>query len=166
MGMWAWIGRHRRALKLGSVAVAFVLCVGGVALGMTSASGNPGPVATGAVGPAAFEKPSSHYVVGVVAFVPAPGQAIVRARNGRFVVVQFDRQTVVRRNGKALGAGALRRGTRVIILGEPRNDQLHAGVVTITGMVPVRQLPNLAPRATPRPATTPAPRPTRTPAPR
>src|SRR5690349_14949482 len=93
MGGWAWIGRHRRALKLGSVLAALVLCVGGVAIGMTSASGSPAPApAVSAPGqPPALEQPSRHYLVGTIAQPLAPGRAIVRARNGRFVVVEYDK---------------------------------------------------------------------------
>src|SRR5579884_255999 len=120
MGVWAWISRHRRALKLGSVAAAIVLFVGGLALGMSSAAGSPAPVAAPLDHqPSVPQKVSRHYVVGVVVGLFAPGRALVRARNGRLVVVEHDKQTIVRKSGQSQNVTAVRRGTRVIILGEP-----------------------------------------------
>jgi len=155
MGVWSWAGGHARAVKLGSLAAAVALLAGGLLLGMTVAAGSPAPTRLSPA-PAAAElaKPSGHYIVGTVVEVfPAARRAIVRGRGGRFFVVEFDASTVVRRDRQRQPLNSVRRGTRVIILGEPRDGRLHADIVTITGTAPPRQVP----AASPAPAATPTP---------
>lgn len=153
----ALVGRHSRAMKLGSIALAFVLLGGGLALGMSSASGSPAPPALTAPEPVSrVTQPSRHYLVGTVFQTVAPGRVIVRGSGGRFFVVEYDRSTVVRRDRQRAGLQALRRGTRVIILGSPRDGRFHADIVTITGTVPARQVPVDRPAVTPTPQLAPA----------
>jgi hypothetical protein len=140
-----WIGGHGRLVRLGSALVALVLVLGGIALGMAGASGtDAAPICEGCPAPRVVA-PTRHYVVGTVALVTAPGRFIVRTNAGRFVLVERDAATAVRRTGKGKNVRSLARGVRVVILGEPRNGHLNADVVTITG-----------PAAT-RPATAPPP---------
>ena len=164
MALWSWAGSHGTVVKLGSVLIAVLLLAGGVLLGMSQASGNPAPVdELGTTPPASLAKQTDHYIVGTVALVlPARREAIVRRRNGQLVQISFDSTTVVRRDRARQAQTALRRGTRVIVLGEPMNGRLHAQVVTITGQAPVRSItpahptgPSAAPAA--RPKATPAP---------
>ncbi|HZQ38425.1 MAG TPA: hypothetical protein VFD32_21030 [Dehalococcoidia bacterium] len=140
MTFWAWAGRHGTAVKFGSILAAVLLLAGGLVLGMSQASGNPAPVEElGTTPPASLAKQTDHYIVGTIALVlPARREAIVRRRNGQLVQVSFDTSTVVRRDRASQAQTALRRGTRVIVLGEPMNGRLHAQVVTITGQAPVR----------------------------
>ncbi|GEM_PF-1862048 len=165
MTLWSWAGKHAAAVKLGSLAAALALLVGGLLLGMNQASGNPAPAGeVGSTPPANLAKQTSHYIVGTIAIVlPARREAIVRQRNGRLVQVSFDAATVVRRDRAREAQTALRRGTRVIILGEPVDGQLHAKVVTITGQAPVRTVTPTRPPA-PAPAT-PEPKPSLSPVP-
>ena len=158
----AMVGRHGRAMTLGSVVAAFVIIGGGLALGMSTAAGSPAPLDLPAAGLVnAVTLPSRHYLVGTVAEVVAPQVAVVRGTGGRFFVVEYDASTVVKRDRQRAPIQALRRGTRVIILGSPRDGRFHADIVTVTGTARVRQLPVPSPATTPRPFVTP----TRTPAP-
>jgi hypothetical protein len=131
--------------------IALVLFVGGLTLGMQQASGNPAPIVEiGTTPPTSLAKQTNHYIVGTIALaLPARREAIVRQRNGQLVQVSFDASTVVRRDGARQAQTALRRGTRVIILGQPEDGRLHAKVVTITGQAPVRAV---APARGPVPA--------------
>src|SRR6185437_206180 len=140
MTLWTWVSRHGTAVKLGSVVAAVLLFAGGLVLGMSQASGSSAPVAeVGTTPPASLAKQTAHYLVGTIALVqPARRGAIVRLRNGQLVQVAFDAGTVVRGDRARQAQTALRRGTRVIILGEPENGRLHAQVVTITGQAPAR----------------------------
>lgn len=148
-------------MKLGSILGAFVLLAGGLVLGMSSASGNSAPHLLSGTAPAADKvtQPSRHYLVGTIFEAFRTGQVIVRGNGGRFFVVEYDASTTVRRDRHAVAATGLRRGTRVIILGEPRDGRYHADIVTITGMVsarPLPQSPSASPVATPQqPAATP-----------
>lgn len=149
MALWAWAGKHGTAVTLGSVLVAVFLLAGGVVLGMSQASGNPAPVPLAEVGatpPASLVKQTDHYIVGTIALVlPTRREAIVRRRNGQLVQVSFDATTIVRRDRARQAQTVLRRGTRVIILGEPQDGRLHAQVVTITGQAPVRPVTPTSP---------------------
>lgn len=166
-GIWAWVGRHGRAIKLGSVAVALVLLAGGLLLGMSSASGTSSPAGLGTA-PAAVQEVTSHYLVGTVVEVAlTPGNFILRGRGGRYYVISYDKDTLVRRDRRPAQPGAVRRGARVIILGEPKQGRLHADVVTVTGYAPARQVPanqnqklKVAPTPSVSPSASPAPRPT------
>jgi len=157
MSFWTWVGRHARAVKLGSMAAAVALLCGGLALGMTQAAGGPAARPEGAPQAAAVVVPSRHYLVGTISLVTAPGRAIVRSSGGRLFVVEYDRETVVRRDRQRTPLTALRRGTRVIVLGQPRDGHLRAELVTITGMAPARPLPVRTPSATATRAATPQP---------
>lgn len=160
MRFWSWAGGHRGLVKLGSLAATLALLAGGLALGMNEAAGSPAPLSESPP-VAAAAHPGRHYIVGTVAQVfPVARRALVRERNGRIVAVTFDAATVVRRDRQRQPPGALRRGVRVIVLGEPRDGHLYAVVVTITGVAPARPLPPSpsAPSATPAPRSgTPAP---------
>jgi hypothetical protein len=162
--VWAWIGRHGRAIKLGSVAAAFMLFAGGLLIGMNSASGSgagSSPPGLGTAPAAVVKQPSNHYLVGTV-FESAltPGRFILRGRGGRFYVISYDDSTRVRVGGRSVSPRVLVRGTRVIVLGEPRDGRLHADIVTVTGRAPQRQVPtNPNLNATPAPRSTPAPTP-------
>ncbi len=159
MQLWAWAGRHGRAVKLGSILAAVLLLAGGLVLGMSQASGNPAPAEElGTTPPASVAKQTDHYIVGTIALVlPARREAIVRRRNGQLVQVSFDAGTIVRRDRTRQAQTALRRGTRVIILGEPMDGRLHAQVVTITGQAPVRPITPARPAV---PSVTATPKPT------
>lgn len=161
MALWSWAGKHGTAVKLGSVLVAVLLLAGGVVLGMSQASGTPAPVEdVGNTPPASLAKQTDHYIVGTIALVlPARREAIVRRRNGQLVQVSFDASTVVRRDRTRQAQTALRRGTRVIILGEPVDGRLHAQVVTITGQAPVRAVTPTRPAASATATAKPTPAP-------
>jgi hypothetical protein len=166
-GIWTWVGRHGRAIKLGSVAAALVLLVGGLLLGMSSAAGTQSPATLGSA-PSAVQEVNSHYLVGTVVEAFTPGRFILRGRGGRYYVISYDQDTLVRRNRRPAASGAVRRGARVIILGEPKDGRLHADIVTVTGYAPARQVPanqklNSAPTATSTPAPSPSPKPRATP---
>ncbi|HZU77359.1 MAG TPA: hypothetical protein VFA70_11385 [Dehalococcoidia bacterium] len=157
MRLLGWIGRHTRAVWLGSAAAAIVLLVGGLVGGMSQASGSPAPLPTvcASCPPLKLEQPTSHYIVGTIALGLAPGRVIVRTAAGRFVVVEYDRDTIVRKAASARGVAGIGRGTRVIILGTPRDGRFYAEVVTVTGRAPARTAParQPAPPATRPPAT-------------
>jgi hypothetical protein len=142
-----WVERHGRAMKLGSILGAFVLLAGGLALGMSSASGSSAPRLLNVTAPPAGKvtQPSRHYLVGTVFQSFRNGQLIVRGNGGRFFVVDYDASTAVRRDRRAVAVTNLRRGSRVTILGEPRDGRYHADIITITGMVPAR--PSVPPPA-------------------
>jgi hypothetical protein len=140
MAFWVWASRHGAAVKLGSILAAVLLLAGGLALGMSQASGNPAPAEEiGTTPPVSVAKQTDHYIVGTIALVlPARREVIVRRRNGQFVQVSLDAGTIVRRDRTQQAQTALRRGTRVIVLGEPVDGRLHARIITITGQAPVR----------------------------
>lgn len=142
-GIWMWVGRHGLALKLGSGAAALVLLAGGLLLGMNSASGNAARQAVGGAGaPPQVVQATAHYLVGtVVESAPTPGRFIMRGRGGRYYVINYDGDTLIRFNRRGAGPSALRRGARVIVLGQPKQGRLHAQVVTVTGYTPARQVP-------------------------
>jgi hypothetical protein len=159
-GLGAWLARHGRAVKLGSVVLSVFLVVGGLALGMATSSS---PQAQAAGGQARLATPTRHFIVGVVVERLGANTVIVRNRAGRFFVVTADASTQVRRDRQTVPAGQVRRGTRVIILGDPSSGGFHAQVVTITGTTAPEKLPSAVPQNSPR---RPAPRATATPSPR
>ena len=159
-GLGAWLARHGRAVKLGSVLLAIVFVVGGLALGMATSSS---PQAQAAGGQARLATPTRHFIVGVVVERLGTNTLIVRNKAGRFFVVTADTSTQVRRNRQAVPAGQVRRGTRVIILGDPSSSGFHADVVTIIGTTAPEKLPSTVPQNGGR---RPAPSATATPTPR
>jgi hypothetical protein len=168
MSVWTWVGRHTRAWKLGSILGAFAVLSGGLVLGMNSAAGSPAPPQAENPAPAKVAAPSRHYVVGTVYQAFKNGQVIVRGSAGRFFVIDVDPGTVVRQDRRSVKRDSLHRGTRVIILGQPRGGRLHADVVTITGIAPAQPL-TPAPVATETPPSagrTPLARPSVTTSPR
>lgn len=139
--IWTWLSRHRLAVKLGSLALAVILLGSGLFLGMSQAAGSPAPLSSppGATHPLA--KPTKHYLVGTVVDRLGAGTVIVRSKAGRFFVVHYDAKTRVRRNGADVKPALVRRGTRVVILGDPVESGFAAEVVTITGTVPAVKTP-------------------------
>jgi hypothetical protein len=143
---WGWLARHGREAALGSALLAVVLIAGGLALGMASSGG----ANVQAAGPTALVRPTRHYLVGTVVARIAQGRAIVRGKSGRFFVVVFDKETQVRRNRQDVPLSTVRRGTRVIILGNPMPQGFHADSVTVVGQTPEEKLPASYPVNGPR----------------
>jgi hypothetical protein len=153
-GVLVWLARHGRAMTLGSVALALVLLVGGVTLGMATSGSAPAQAA----GQAKLAQATRHYLVGTVVERLGANTVIVRNKAGRYFIVTHDATTRVRRNGSSAAATAVRRGTRVTILGNPSSDGFHAAVVTITGTTPAAKLPKTVPQQSrKRPAASPTP---------
>ena len=141
-GVLAWLGRHGRAMTLGSVSLAALLLVGGLLLGMAT-SGSPQAQAQGQ---SKITQPTRHYLVGTVVERLGTNTFIVRNKAGRFFVISYDAATHVRRNGGGVPATTVRRGTRVIVLGDPSATGFHADVLTITGTTPAEKLPTTIPQ--------------------
>ena len=143
---WGWLARHERAAALGSALLAVVLIAGGLALGMATSGGANVQAASST----AIVQPTRHYLVGTVVARIAPGRAIVRGKSGRFFVVVFDSGTQVRRNRQDVPPSTVRRGTRVIILGNPTPQGFHADSVIVVGQTPEEKLPVRHPVDAPR----------------
>lgn len=163
MSALAWAGRHGRAVVLGSLVVALALLVGGLALGMSQGSSSAAPQPNAPeTPPVAVAKLNKHFLIGVVVQQLAPRMALVRTAAGRFIVVESDASTVVRRTGAGTQVTNIVRGTKVTVLGNPQGTSFRAKIVTITGQVVARptDTPTRAPaqpRQAPRPRATPAP---------
>jgi hypothetical protein len=163
---WAWIGRHTRALTLGSALAAVVLVVGGIALGVKQ---TPTPL-TAAVGPGggraipvvAQVSASRHFVSGVIVAV-GRGRALVRSSNGRYFAIVWTAGAHIRANGREIPGKSLRAGDRVLALGSPTSSGvLRVVYVGVTGHVTLP--PGYRPPLPTRPGATPARRtPTPTP---
>lgn len=171
VGIWAWLGRHGRAVKFGSVAAAVVLLGSGLFFGMSEAAGSPAPITSPPGAAHQLATPTKHFLLGTVIERLAQGTVIVRSRAGRFFVVTYDAKTEVRRSGQSVKQTAVRRGTRVTIIGNPTETGFHADIVTITGSVaaakpaPAPTTPSPSPtQKSTRPSTTPVRRRTPTPA--
>lgn len=131
---WAWAGRHRQLFGWCIAALCVAVFGGGVALGATRAQGSgfrePG------VTPAALARLSARSVE-VVVMGTRPTGLVTRTRNGDLLFVRTVPETVFRQNGKVVGAGAVKRGSKVVVLGKPgaRDGVMVARTVAIRGQV-------------------------------
>ena len=127
--LWSWVGAHRLLAGWAAAALCVAAFSGGIALGAAREQPAPFQQRTRP----ALARPDSGLVTALV--VGRRGTALItRTRKGDLLLVRTDERTVYRRRNADTDAGAVRRGTRVLILGRPAEPGvLRARMIVVRG---------------------------------
>ena len=146
------LGRRRAFASWAVALMCGLLLVGGIVIGAT---GPAAPADAGFASDASIASPAptvqagQSAVLGTIVAVRPRGVVVLTGKRQR-VVVQLDRTSVVRKNGKRVARTELRAGLRVVVLGKVGdNGQMQGRTIAIRGEVQKAATP--VPSATPTP---------------
>lgn len=137
--VWAWVGGHRLLAGWLAAMLGLLTLGSGVALGATRDAAPivetlPDGAANGQ--PPKVVAPKSAAVEAVI--VGRRPQAILaRTKQGDFIRIRTNENTVYKRGAKAMERDELRRGMRIVVLGRPNQAEgvMTARSVTVRGMI-------------------------------